>query len=66
MPAALSLALKLRESPKPVLHIIAEFEKRRWRAYERERPHEPRRSHDKVRPSPPPCGAAPPPQQAGA
>jgi hypothetical protein len=49
MPAALSLALKMRESPKPVLHIIAEFERRRWREYERARPGEPRRSHDKVR-----------------
>ncbi|KAI8472633.1 MAG: cyclin-like protein [Monoraphidium minutum] len=48
MPAALSLALKMRESPKPVLHIIAEFEKRRWRDYERARPGEPRRSHDKA------------------
>lgn len=48
MPAALSLALKMRESPKPVSHIIAEFEKRRWREYERNRPAEPRRSHDKV------------------
>jgi hypothetical protein len=49
MPAALSLALKMRESPKPVTHIIAEFERRRWREYERARPGEPRRSHDKVR-----------------
>jgi cyclin T len=48
MPAALSLALKVREAPKPIAHVIAEFEKRRWRDYERARPGEPRRAYDRA------------------
>ncbi|GBF93302.1 hypothetical protein Rsub_06034 [Raphidocelis subcapitata] len=48
MPAALSLALKMRESPKPIGHIIVEFEKRRWRDYDRSRPPADRKILDKA------------------
>ena len=48
MPAALSLALKMHERPKPVSHLLAEFEKLRWREHDRARPGEPRRAHDRA------------------